>query len=37
MVGWQARKEEVRFLLSVKLFNIESEDIGFQQCHWFRF
>jgi len=36
-VGWQARKEEVRFLLPVKLFNIESEDIGFQQCHWSRF
>ena len=34
MVGRQARIEEVLFLLSVKVFNIESEDIGFQQCHW---
>ena len=33
MVAWQARKEEVLFLLSVKVFNIESEDIGFQQRH----
>jgi len=30
MVGWHARKEEVLFLLSVKVFNIEREDIGFQ-------
>lgn len=37
MVGWQARKEEMRFLLSVTFFNTKSEDIGFQQCHWSRF